>query len=272
MLVDWASVSTSGTSSAINALWARALEDLADMATWLDERGTAAWATQRYEGVQAGFDVFWDEVRGVYVDHVIDGVRAAPAAQHGGAAALAAGLVPERRTGRVIEGLCDRTRLVRRSWAMDTVTVGGDSSGMVHLVTGPPPPDWDTEGQMVEAEPFFRYVLHDGLARAGRADLIAGLLRDWAVFLDAGETTWPECWTGGTRCHGWSSTPTRDLVVHVLGIQPAEPGYATVSVRPALGGLEWARATVPTPHGPLRVEARADGTVQIDSPVPVVTE
>jgi hypothetical protein len=112
-------------------------------------------------------------------------------------------------------------------------------------------------------------VLHDGLARAGRADLIAGLLADWAWFLDRGETTWPECWLGGTRCHGWSSTPTRDLIVHVLGITPAEPGYAAVRVAPALGGLEWARATVPTPYGPVTVEARADGAVDVSSPVPV---
>jgi hypothetical protein len=90
------------------------------------------------------------------------------------------------------------------------------------------------------------------------------------VFLDAGETTWPECWTGGTRCHGWSSTPTRDLVVYTLGISPAEPGYAAVRVDPRLGGLEWARATVPTPHGFVTVEAHADGRVEVDSPVPVV--
>jgi hypothetical protein len=135
---------------------------------------------------------------------------------------------------------------------------------------GYPEPTWDAQEEMVEAEPFFRYVLHDGLARAGRADLVADLCRDWQVFLDAGETTWPECWTGGTRCHGWSSTPTRDLVVHTLGITPAEPGYAAVRVAPALGDLEWARATVPTPHGPITVEARADGTVEVDSPVPVV--
>ena len=112
---------------------------------------------------------------------------------------------------------------------MDTVTADGDASGFVHLVTGYPPPDWDVERQMVEAEPFFRYVLHDGLARAGRADLVAEACRDWRVFLDAGETTWPECWIGGTRCHGWSSTPTRDLIVHVLGIRP---GCARVRIGP----------------------------------------
>jgi hypothetical protein len=43
-----------------------------------------------------------------------------------------------------------------------------------------------------------------------------------------------------------------------------------VRVAPRLGDLEWARATVPTPHGPVTVEAHADGRVIVDSPVPVV--
>jgi hypothetical protein len=220
--------------------------------------------------VRAAFDRFWDGGRDVYVDHLVDGEVRREAAQHPGAAALAAGIVPVDRIGAVVDAITDPTRLIRHSWVMDTVTVDGGSTGHLHLAAGYPEPEWDVEREMVEAEPFFRYVLHDGLARAGRADLIAGLCRDWTVFLDGGETTWPECWTGGTRCHGWSSTPTRDLIVHTLGITPGEPGYRTVRVAPALGGLDWARATVPTPHGPVTVEARADGTVDVDSPVPVV--
>ncbi len=270
VLLDWASVYSTGCSSTLNALWARALEDLAEITAWLGDHATAEWARGRYEGVARGFDRFWDPDRAVYVDHVVDGEVRPEAAQHGGAAALAAGLVPSERTDRVIARLTDRDQLIRHSWVMDSVTPEGGSSGMAYLMTGYPPPEWDIETRMVEAEPFFRYVLHDGLARAGRADLIADLCRDWSVFLDAGESTWPECWVGGTRCHGWSSTPSRDLIVHTLGITPAEPGYASVRVVPALGDLDWARATVPTPHGPISVEARADGTVEIDSPVPVV--
>jgi hypothetical protein len=270
VLLDWASVYASGCSSTLNALWARGLEDLADLADGAGNAGTAAWARDRREGVRAAFDRFWDEGRGVYVDHVVDGDVRRVAAQHPGAAALAAGLVPDDRRARVVSALTDRARLIRHSWVMDTVTVDGGSTGHTYLATGYPEPEWDVEAEMVEAEPFFRYVLHDGLARAGRADLVAGLCRDWTVFLEAGETTWPECWTGGTRCHGWSATPTRDLIVHTLGITPGAPGYSTVRVAPALGDLDWARATVPTPHGPVTVEARADGTVEIDSPVPVV--
>ncbi|MGI9642739.1 MAG: family 78 glycoside hydrolase catalytic domain [Acidimicrobiia bacterium] len=272
VLLDWASVYSGGCSSTLNALWARALEDLADMARWLGDVGTAQWAMNRRGAVYDAFEAFWDESRSVYVDHTTDGRQQRAAAQHGGAAALAAGLVPPERIDAVVGRLTDPQGLLRHSWVMDTVTREGDSSGFVHLMTGYPEPEWDVESEMVECEPFFRYVLHDGLARAGRADLIAGLCRDWKVFLDAGETTWPECWVGGTRCHGWSSTPTRDLVVHTLGIQPAEPGYASVRVAPALGELEWARATVPSPHGPISVEAHADGRVEVDSPVPFIRD
>ncbi len=270
VLLDWASVYSDGCSSVLNALWARALEDVVEMATWLGDVGTASWAESRLAGVHTGFGVFWDPERRLVVDHLVDGERQRPVSQHAGGAALAAGLVPERDVADVVAAITDRSRLLRHSWVMDTVTPTGGSVGFIHLTTGYPPPTWDTDRQLVAAEPFFRYVVHDGLARAGRADLVAELCRDWQVFVDAGETTWPECWGGGTRCHGWSSTPTRDLVVHTLGITPAEPGYASVRVDPALGDLEWARATVPTPHGPLSVEARADGTVEIDSPVPVV--
>jgi hypothetical protein len=269
-LIDWASLYSSGRSSALNALWARALEDLAALADWVGNAATADWARARYGEVAAAFDAFWDDDRGVYVDHVVDGEQAPVAAQHGGAAALAAGIVPAGRAERVLTRLTDRSRLLRHSWVMDTATIERGNDGGAYLAFGYPEPDWDVHEQMVECEPFFRYVLHDGIARAGRTDLIAGLCRDWQVFVDAGETSWPENWNGGTRCHGWSSTPTRDLIVHVLGITPAEPGYDAVRVAPALGGLDWARATVPTPHGFVTVEAHADGTVEVDSPVPVV--
>ncbi len=272
VLIDWSSVYSSGASSALNALWARGLRDFAEMSEWLGDTGRAEWSRALYAAVDAGFDAFWDADRGVYVDHVVDGVQRRAAAQHGGATALAAGLVPHEREARVAERLLDRSRLVRRSWVMDTVTPEGDSSGYAALVMPRPEPDWDVEEQMVETQPFFRYVLHDGLAAIGRADLVAEACRDWATFLDRGETTWPECWIGGTHCHGWSSTPTRDLVWYTLGITPAEPGFARARIAPRLGDLEWARGAAPTPHGLITVEAHSDGRVLVDSPVPYLVE
>ena len=270
-LSDWASVYMNGCSSLTNALWARGLRDFAEMSSWLGNEASAEWSRTRHDAVRSAFEVFWDEQRGVYIDHIVDGTKRREAAQHPGAMAIAAGLVPEGRMARVIEGITDRRRLIRHSFVMDRLTVDGDGQGFVFLMNGfPDEPPWDVENQMVEAEPFFQHVVHEAMVIAGRPDLVIESCRRWQVFVDAGETTWPECWVGGTRCHGWSSTPTADLVRHVLGITPAEPGYASVRVSPALGDLDWARATVPTPHGWITVEAHADGRLLIDSPVPVV--
>ncbi|MDG2027615.1 MAG: alpha-L-rhamnosidase N-terminal domain-containing protein [Acidimicrobiales bacterium] len=270
LLLDWSSVYSTGKSSILNALWARALDDYVEMAEWLDNSGAARWARERRAGVVAAFDLFWDEGRGRYLDHVRDGVAHRAASQAASAAAIAAGLVPDDRHESIVAAMTDRENLIQHAWYMDTVNVEGQSSGAMYMALGAPEPDWEVERQMVECEPFFRYVVHDALALAGRADLVEDACRDWMRFVDRGESSWPECWAGGTRCHGWASTPTRDLIVYTLGISPAEPGYASVRVDPQLGSLEWAKASVPTPHGFVHVEAYADGRVEVDSPVPVV--
>lgn len=265
-LIDWASVYTSGCSAATNALWARALYDVTAMADWLGDDRCASWARERWAGVAGAFDVFWDADRCVFVDHVVDGEGRPETSQHVGAAAMCAGLVSRERIPAVVDMLIDRTRHIRHSWFMQAMAAEDARAGL-YIVRGYPPPEWDTQTQIVAAEPFFRYVVHDALAVAGRADLVADACRDWKIFLDAGETTWPETWHGGTHCHGWCSTPTRDLVVYTLGITPAEPGFAR-AVAPRLGDLTWAKGAAPTPCGLLSVDVSADAVV-VDSPVPV---
>lgn len=71
-------------------------------------------------------------------------------------------------------------------------------------------------------------------------------------------------------CHGWAAGPTAWLMEHVLGVAPASPGFATVTVTPHLAELTYARGTFPTPHGLIEVshERRADGTVKTDLRLP----
>ncbi len=263
VLIDWAALHLSDTSSCLNAQWARALLEFAEMSEWLGDLGRAGWARGLHAELRAAFELFWDEARGSYVDHAIDFVPQRPMSQHAGATALWAGLVPAGRVARVIDTITDASRLVRRTWM--------GMKGPAYLVSGPPEADWDVEKQIVAAEPFYRYVVHDALAAAGRADRIPELCRDWRHFLARGETSWPELWTHGTHCHGWSSTPTRDLVQYVLGIRPEQPGFAVARVAPRLGDLSWVRGAAPTPHGFVRVDARRD-RIEIDSPVPVLLD
>jgi hypothetical protein len=260
VLIDWAALHLADTSSCLNAQWARALLELADMSEWLGDRGRAGWARGLHAEIRDAFELFWDESRGSYVDHAVDGEPRLPMSQHAGATAVWARLVPEARVDRVLDTISDRSRLVRVTWMQ--------ISGPQYLIAGPGEPTWDVKNEIVAAQPFYRYVVHDALASAGRADEIPSLCRDWAELLERGETTWPELWVGGTHCHGWGSTPTRDLVVHTLGIQPAEPGFAVARVAPRLGDLAWAEGAAPTPHGLVRVRAER-GRIEIESPVPV---
>jgi alpha-L-rhamnosidase len=49
--------------------------------------------------------------------------------------------------------------------------------------------------------------------------------------------------------HGWASGPTPIMISYVLGVQPAAPGYQTFTVAPHFGSLRWAEGLVPTPYG-----------------------
>jgi hypothetical protein len=140
---------------------------------------------------------------------------------------------------------------------------------IAYLVGGPPEPWWDVENGIVAAQPFFRYVVHDAVADAERPDLIPALCRDWQPLLARSTTSWSETWFGGSHCHGWSSTPTRDLVQYTLGVTPAQPGFTRANVAPALGDLEWAAGAVPTPHGLIQLDVRHDQLV-LDTPVEAV--
>ena len=177
---------------------------------------------------------------------------------------------PQERWGRIVDTITDPERLVIRSW-----TGGGEGEyameKMQKQFQGIYEIDWHAERQIVLAEPFMSYVVHDAVALAGKADRLPDLYRRWSEFLVNGYDTIGECWGWGTHVHGWSCTPTRDMIFYTLGVTPAEPGYTTARIAPRLGRLRHTRGTVPTPHGLITVDATAE-SVTVDSPVPVILE
>jgi hypothetical protein len=270
VIIDWAWNPNDGVSAALNGLWGRALLEYAEMASWLGDEGRAEWARRHHARLVTGFERLWDHERQRYADSFIDGGRRVQASQHGQAAALVGGLVPPERIGRLVEVLTDESALVHATLSSPSGPAGPGSEtpvGGLDLSGGWPDPWWDVDTQVVRAQPFFRYVVHDALVAAGRVDLIPAQCRDWAVLLDREPGSWSETWFGGTVSHGWSSTPTRDLSTRVLGVTPAVPGFATASVAPTLGDLAWARGAVPTPAGPISVDVTAERIV-VDSPIP----
>jgi len=103
----------------------------------------------------------------------------------------------------------------------------------------------------------------------------------WGGMIDNGATSFWEAWDpawatddphskleaddkvgyNASLAHGWSSGPAAWLLEQVLGVVETSPGYKTVSFRPRLAGLEWAKGAVATPLGPVKVEVDAKHVV-----------
>lgn len=269
VIIDWSAIHTQGVSTPLVGLLGRALLEFAEMAEWLGDGGRAGWARAWHARLATAAERLWDRQREAYVTHAVDGHRQAPLSVHAQAAMVVGGLAPRDRWDRLVALMTDRDRHVHATHGHDGPAGPGSELpvGGPWMYSGHTDPWWDTDTQLVAAQPFFRYVVHDALAAAGRADAIVDGCRDWAAALERCGTSWTETWFGGTVSHGWSSTPTRDMVQRVLGVEPAEPGFAVARVQPALGDLTWARGTVPTPAGMLQVEVTADA-LTVDSPVP----
>lgn len=265
-LVDWSSILLTGESGILTGLWARSLQDYAEIAEFLGNAGDAARARALHARAVEGFERFWDEARGTYVDHVLDGRRQAPASQLAGAVAIVSGLAPTGRWDRILRWIGDTERQVVRSW------IGGDGGydqqKILDQMRGLQRIDWDADRETVVAEPFAAHVVHDAYTAAGRPDLVVASMRRWSTFL-VDYDTFGECWGWGTPVHGWSSTPTRDLVVSLLGVTPAAPGFAAARVAPAVGLVERFEGAAPTPAGLLRVSVEGS-RVHVESPVPFV--
>lgn len=140
--------------------------------------------------------------------------------------------------------------------------------------------------------PFFGYYAIEALARNGHTDEAMKMVSNyWGAMLDLGATSFwehlnypdvanaggidkfvPEgkfdihkdggdhCYVGlrQSLCHGWAGGPTPWMQRYILGVQPLEPGFRKVLVNPHLGKLAWAKGTVPTPAGPIEVDASKD--------------
>ncbi|MGZ0152965.1 alpha-L-rhamnosidase-related protein [Kribbella sp. WER1] len=114
---------------------------------------------------------------------------------------------------------------------------------------------------------YFDHYLFEALHRIGRTDVLLDRLDLWYGLLDQGLKTvieHPE--PTRSDCHAWGAHPLYHYVATLLGVRPTAPGMRTVTIAPQLGGLEWAKGSVPTPYGPLEVRAVAGGSTEITGP------
>ena len=135
--------------------------------------------------------------------------------------------------------------------------------------------------------PYSNSWVIEAMAATGHAEQALDWMRAyWGGMLNEGATSfwenydlrWPKTdyhlsleadGTSGyfvSLSHGWSSAPAFWLDENVLGIVPSSPGYRTVEIHPALLGLAWARGSVATPYGPIKVSIEKEKGITLELP------
>ncbi len=200
------------------------------------------WATLADNLTLAINKHLWDKNKNAYIDSIHnDGIRSAVFSQQTHTAAYISGVAKGQRA--------KRSRAIMENAPRGFVTAGS---------------------------PFFMFFVLEGLVRESRYDELIGTIRDyWGKQIEAGATTFWEQYHDDkprmtrSHCHGWSAAPTFFLSQHVLGVQPAKPGYAKVKIAPQIGKLKWARGRVPTPRGDIEcswTRSKKEFTIAITLP------
>lgn len=121
-------------------------------------------------------------------------------------------------------------------------------------------------GKILTASPFFYAYVLEALAESNyRAEVVDLIRTKWGEMIDKGATTFWELWDASTasKCHAWSASPVYHLSQQVLGVMPVDVGWKQVRIAPLPAGLEYARGTVPSPLGTIRVEWEKAGEDQL---------
>jgi hypothetical protein len=114
---------------------------------------------------------------------------------------------------------------------------------------------------LIQPTMYFRFYLTQALKKAGLAYKYLETLGLWNDMLQKGLTTFAENPDPArSDCHAWSASPDYDFLATVAGIRPGTPGFKTVDIEPALGGLNFIKGQMPHPAGMIIFDLKRKGT------------
>lgn len=141
------------------------------------------------------------------------------------------------------------------AWAILTGMVSGDEARAIgqKLLS---------EKDLAPCSVYYKYYLHEALAKAGLGDDFLNWLGIWRENLRQGLTTWGETSdVNGTRsdCHAWGASLNIEFFRTLLGIDSQSRGFRTVRIAPHLGTLQHIGGTMPHPAGSITVAYKRQG-------------
>jgi hypothetical protein len=211
-------------NTVVNAFHYRALVLMSDMAEAVGKTQDAERFGEAAVRVKRSFnEKLLDKDKGIYVD----GEGSTHSALHANMFPLAFGLVPPEHVDSVAEFVKSR--------------------GMVCSVYGS------------------QYLL-EALYEAGEDDFALELMTDtesdrsWPhMIYDVGTTITLEAWDNKYKPnqdwnHAWGAAPANIIPRCLMGVQPVEPGFAKVRIKPQVGHLKGGTLDMPTVRGTIHVD------------------
>lgn len=224
-----------GISTSLNSLYCYALLQ----SEWLfRESGMTAEAQVCHDRASALAkalrQLVWDEARGLFADHWIDGQAAASCSLQTNVLALYSGLADSNRSERIFANIFIEHAPYRRL-ELDPTT--------------------DT--------PYFKFFVLDAAFTLNMRSWALDYMRYyWGKMISLGATTWwrrfsPEIEydpkDAGYLCQGYGVSPNYFLITEILGVRPQSPGYNAIYFNPLLSAVEWCRGQLPTPRGTIQI-------------------
>ncbi len=141
-----------------------------------------------------------------------------------------------------------------------------DRAQAMAIVSGLATPDkypalFETLKKEYHASPYMEKYVLEALFKMGHADFAIERMKSrYAKMLKYDYTTLFEGWGigsegfgGGTINHAWSGGPLTILSQKLCGIEPTAPAFKTFEVKPQMGSLKTASASLETHYGMIRV-------------------
>lgn len=211
-------------NTVVNSYHYQAVTRLAQIAKTLNQPADEKQFTSRAQKLRKVFnEKFFNQKAGYYMD----GIGTDHASLHANMFPMAFGLVPENQREKVSKWI--------------------DSRGLACSVYG--------------SQFLMDAVYEGGNAQYGLQLLSSTAERSWYNMIRAGATISMEAWDNKYKPnqdwnHAWGAAPANVIPAKLMGIEPLEPGFGKIRIKPQPGNLESAEIKTPTIRGEVLLSFR----------------
>jgi hypothetical protein len=258
VFLDWADMEPHGANLEVNSLYFQALTDSAAIAERLGRQGDAERWRQHAEKIRAAIQrQHWDEANGWFRDSVIEGRQARQVTELSNALTVLFGIASQSQAARVVEHLA--------AWSKLPAIPEPDVETSRRFAT-----KLEDATKISRTTPLYFWHVIDAMVQAGgEADAWAYLSAQYRRLFEKPSPqflseTWPRnaqsvSVHASASIHGGGAGVALLLSIHVLGVEPLEPGFARCRIEPRGGNLTWARGVFPSARGDIGVDWKRDG-------------